>query len=496
MYCYRRYGHNEGDEPEFTQPLMYAAIKQRKSVREGYLEHLLQLGGVTETEAGEIGRRRREELERDLSAARAPEFHESAETLTGAWAGYRGGPEDGVGETETGVPAPRLSDLLNALARVPEGFQPHPKIERWLAQRREMAQGRRPLDWSAAEALALATLAVEGRRVRLSGQDAARGTFSQRHGALHDVREGRVHVPLQHLAPDQAAVEILNSPLSEAGVLGFEYGYSLESPEALVLWEAQFGDFCNAAQVIIDQFLVSAEQKWRRLSGLTLLLPHGFEGQGPEHSSARLERFLMLAAEDNLQVAQPTTPAQYFHLLRRQALRAWRKPLVVMTPKSLLRRPQVVSTLEDCARGSFRRVLPDVLSRPAKETSRILLCSGKVYYDLEETRERKHRDDVAILRLEQLYPLRVPELEAALAPYPATATVAWVQEEPENMGAWRHLRIRAGERLLGRWAWDCVCRVESASPAGGSPGGHKLDQEDLLENAFSVEKAPGRKKRS
>ncbi len=485
MYCYRRYGHNEGDEPAFTQPVMYAAIQRRKSVREGYLEHLLRLGGVTETEAEEIARQRKQQLEEDFSAARAPEFHAPPETLSGAWAGFRGGPDNTVPEPDTAVPEERLAELLLALTRTPEDFRPHPKIERFLGARRDMAAGRRPLDWSAAEALAIATLAAEGVRVRLSGQDTARGTFSQRHAALHDARDGRVYVPLQHLAPGQGAVEILNSPLSEAGVLGFEYGYSLEQPEALVMWEAQFGDFCNAAQVIIDQFLVSAEEKWRRLSGLTLLLPHGFEGQGPEHSSARLERFLMLAAEDNIQIAQPTTPAQYFHLLRRQVLRPWRKPLVVMTPKSLLRHPKVVSSLADCARGGFRRVLADESVAPAR-ASRILLCSGKIYYELEQRRGSQGREDVAILRLEQLYPLSAADLEAALAPYASAKSVLWVQEAPENMGEWRSLRIWFGERLLSRWDWSAVTRRESASPAPGSPGAHKLDQEEILERAFAA----------
>ncbi len=489
MYCYRRYGHNEGDEPEFTQPLMYAAIKARKSVREGYLEHLLRLGGVTADEAAAISRQRREILEQELSAARDALYHKPQAQLTGTWEGYRGGPDAAVADPPTGVAEPQLASLLRELTTVPKDFHVHPKLERMLAGRREMAEGLRALDWATAESLAFASLSLEGHRVRLSGQDSLRGTFSQRHAGLWDIETGAVYVPLEHLAGRQAPVEIRNSPLSENGVLGFEYGYSLEYPEALVAWEAQFGDFVNAAQVFIDQFLVSAEDKWRRLSALTLLLPHGMEGQGPEHSSARLERFLALAAEDNIQVAQPTTPAQYFHLLRRQVLRPLRKPLFVMTPKSLLRHPRAVSPLADLASGTYRRILPDAMERPASKVQRVLLCSGKVYFDLEKVREEAAREDVAILRLEQLYPLSEQELAEALMPYRDGATgkpVYWVQDEPANMGAWRTLRVRFGETILGKWPFDVICRAESASPATGSAGSHKLEQEDLLSRAFAL----------
>jgi 2-oxoglutarate dehydrogenase E1 component len=487
MYAYRRYGHNEGDEPEFTQPLMYAAIKRRKSVREGYLDRLLALGGVTQAEADQIARARRENLERELSVARSPEYQLKGNELRGTWAGYLGGDDAAVPEPDTGVPEATLARLLDALTHVPDGFTPHPKIARWLGQRREMAEGKRPLDWSAAEALALATLAVEGHPVRVSGQDSQRGTFSHRHAALTDLQTGARWLPLQHLAPDQAPVTIVNSPLSEAGVLGFEYGYSLEMPEALVIWEAQFGDFVNGAQVIVDQFLVSAEDKWERLSGLALLLPHGFEGQGPEHSSARLERFMALAADDNIQLIQPTTPAQYYHALRRQVVRPLRKPLVVMTPKSLLRHPQVVSSLDELAAGRFRRILPDAAGLAPDGVTRVLLATGKVYYDLAKAREESGRRDVAILRLEQLYPLADSELAAALEPYRPGTPLVWVQEEPENMGAWRTLRVRFGETLLGRWPFSGVTRESSASPATGSAKSHALEQQQLVERAFAVE---------
>ncbi|MDF0652459.1 MAG: 2-oxoglutarate dehydrogenase E1 component [Nitrospira sp.] len=485
MYCFRRRGHNEGDEPAFTQPLMYGVIDKRRPLREYYLGHLLRLGEVDRDEADRIAMERRRELEHDLTEARSHTYLPLREKSTGIWAGYHGGLDGDAEDIGSGVERGRLTALMETLTRLPEGFHPHAKIAQWLERRREMATGARHLDWSAGEALAFATLAVEGHRVRVSGQDTSRGTFSQRHAILHDTEDGRMYVPLQHLAADQAPVEIYNSPLSEAGVLGFEYGYSLDCPNGLVLWEAQFGDFVNAAQVIIDQFLVSAEEKWRRLSGLVLLLPHGFEGQGPEHSSARLERFLELAVNDNIQVVNPTTPAQYFHVLRRQVLRRWRKPLIVMTPKSLLRHPQAISTLEDLAQGRFRRILFDRTVKP-EQVRRVLLCSGKVYYDLVGLRDELKRDDVAILRLEQLYPLQDAELREGLASYPSKAAVVWVQEEPANMGAWRYLFARFGERLMNTWSFSAVCRPASASPATGWHDLHKIEQQKLLKAAFDV----------
>ena len=339
MYGYRRLGHNETDEPTFTQPVLYRKIAERPNVREGYLEHLLGLENVSREEADKILAERHAKLEQQLEAARAGQC-EAIPERHNVWRDYIGGREP-AGEPDTGVETKQLSALLQKLTELPAGFQLHPKLERMLAARREMADGKIPLDWSAAEALALATLTTADVRIRLTGQDTGRGTFSHRHAILHDQTDGHTFMPLQHLAPEQAPVEIFNSPLCETGALGFEYGYSLDCPKSLVLWEAQFGDFVNAAQVIIDQFITSAETKWHRLSGLVLLLPHGFEGMGPEHSSARLERFLTLAAEDNIQIVQPTTPAQFFHVLRRQAIRNWRKPLIVFTPKSLLRHPKV-----------------------------------------------------------------------------------------------------------------------------------------------------------
>ncbi|MFN0008748.1 MAG: 2-oxoglutarate dehydrogenase E1 component [Planctomycetota bacterium] len=487
MYGYRRRGHNEGDEPAFTQPLLYKAIRDRKPVREGYLDHLLQLGGVTREEADEIAVGRREQLERDFSESKNHATVQRVDHLGALWHGYHGGTDASVPEVDTTVPRAELSSLLEALTVVPKGFHTHPKLERWLEARREMARGEKPLDWAAAEALAFASLAKAGHRVRLTGQDSERGTFSHRHSVLHDVETGARHMPLQHVAAGQAPVEIRNSPLSETGVLGFEYGYSLDCPEGLVLWEAQFGDFVNVAQPILDQYLVSAEDKWRRLSGLVLLLPHGFEGQGPEHSSARLERFLTQAAEDNIQVVDLTTPAQFFHCLRRQVLRPWRKPLIVMSPKSLLRHPRVVSTLDELATGGFRRILPDT-TRSAKAgagaVDRVILCTGKIAIELEDEREKLNRNDVAIHRVEQLYPLSDEEIERTLAPYPAKAPVVWVQEEPRNMGARRYLRLRFGSSLLGRHELLDVCRGASASPATGSASSHKQEQAEILARAF------------
>ncbi len=486
MWGYRRHGHNESDEPSFTQPTLYSAIAQQKSVREGYLDHLLRLGEITRAEADGIAERRRQHLEHELSAARSEDYRPLTESSCGVWnrGKYFGGSYAEVAEVKTGVSAAKLSALLLKQTELPKEFHPHPKIEKWLESRREKAAGKKPLDWSAAEALAFATLATEGYRVRLSGQDSARGTFTQRHAALYDIESNRPYIPLQHLAPDQAKVEVINSPLSEAGVLGFDYGYSLDCPDGLILWEAQFGDFMNAGQVIIDQFIVSAEDKWRRLSGLVLLLPHGFEGMGPEHSSARLERFLALAAEDNIQVVYPSTPAQYFHCLRRQMISPWRKPLVVMTPKSLLRDPQSVSSLDELEQGAFQHLIADDV-KPGHAISRILICTGKIFYELRKQRDTLKRTDVQILRLEQLYPLQEETLHRALAARPDGTPVIWVQEEPENMGAWRYLRAKFGERLLGeRFPFSGIFRESSASPATGSANEHKREQQQILTTAF------------
>lgn len=485
MYGYRRLGHNEGDEPSFTQPVLYRAIAKRKGVREGYLEHLLALGEVTREEADRIAASRREVLEKELSESQTARAPTPLDQLRGVWLNFKGGADAAVEDPATGLPRELLAGWLSAQAKTPADFHPHPKIKKLLEVREAMARGEQPLDWAAGESLAFASLVCQGFRIRMSGQDSERGTFSHRHAVLHDYQDGHAYMPLKHLSADQAPIDIFNSPLSEVGVLGFEYGYSLDYPDGLVVWEAQFGDFWNVAQPIVDQFIASAEDKWARLSGLVLLLPHGFEGQGPEHSSARLERFLMLSAEDNIQVTQPTTPAQFFHLLRRQVLRPWRKPLVVMTPKSLLRHPKAVSSLEDLATGKFQRILPDT-SLPSPEAARrILLCTGKIAYELEEYREANQRHEVAIIRLEQLYPLRRELVEAVFAPYRDGTPVVWVQEEPANMGAWLYMRINFGESFLGRFPFSGITRAPSASPAAGSHRRHKQEQQEIITRAFA-----------
>jgi 2-oxoglutarate dehydrogenase E1 component len=479
---YRRHGHNEGDEPGFTQPKLYGAIARHPPVHEIYLRRLVEEHVVTRADAERIADEYRATLDEELAMARAEGSNSRIPSFGGVWSGYSGGLEANAGAVSTNVAKPRLAQLLTAQTQFPSDFHPHPKIIRAAGQRREMAAEKRALDWSAAEALAFASLATEGFRVRLSGQDTARGTFSQRHAVLHDVENGMEYVPLQHLTPQQAPVEIYNSPLSEAGVLGFEYGYSLDYPDALVLWEAQFGDFVNAAQVIIDQFITSAEEKWRRVSGLVLLLPHGFEGMGPEHSSARLERFLQLCARDNIQVIYPSTPAQYFHSLRRQGLRRWRKPLVIMTPKSLLRHREAVSPLSDLAEGGFETVIGE--RRDGAAVKRVLLCSGKIYYELKRHRVERRRDDVALVRVEQLYPVPAEALAAALSEYPDGTPAVWVQEEPINMGAACFWSLRFGTRLFDRLPFSTVARTASASPATGSMERHKQQQAALLAAAF------------
>ncbi len=486
MYCYRLRGHNENDEPSFTQPVMYRQIKSRKKVGQSYLDQMLKMGGITEEEANRLQFVHRQQLESELEVANGPNYEHRWDMLQGTWRGYLGGNEAGIPEVDTGVTVEKLSALLEKLTVLPDDFHPHPKVVNpqstlaVMTKRLAIAQGKQPLDWASGEALALATLSVEGHRIRLHGQDAERGTFGHRHAVFHDYENDRTYMPLAHLSPDQAPIEIVNSCLCEAGVLGYEYGYSLDTPDGLVCWEAQFGDFVNVAQVIIDQFIVSAEDKWNRLSGLVLLLPHGFEGNGPEHSSARLERFLQLAAEDNVQIVYPTTPAQIFHVLRRQVHRKWRKPLIVMTPKEMLRMRQATSPMSDLATGTFRRVLPDSLERPASEVKQIVLCSGKIYYELADRREELHRTDVAILRLEQLYPVPEAELEQLLSAYSDGTPVVWAQEEPENMGAWRFLRVLWGESIFRRYPFSGVARPASASPATGSHESHAIEQNEIL----------------
>jgi 2-oxoglutarate dehydrogenase E1 component len=487
MFCYRRHGHNESDEPMFTQPLMYKMIAGHKSVKEVYAARLEAEGVVTPPEVAALDAELREKLDKALEAA-AQYKPNKADWLEGRWAGFTVAPGE---EDRKGATAVELDQLLavgRTISEPPKTFDLNRKIARLLQEKRKAIETGKDIDWATGEALAWGTLLAEGTPVRLSGQDSCRGTFSQRHAVLVDQTTEAKYVPLNHVAEIQAHFEGIDSPLNEAGVLGFEYGYSSAEPNALVLWEAQFGDFANGAQVIIDQFICSGESKWLRMNGLVMLLPHGYEGQGPEHSSARLERYLQLSAEDNWQVINPTTPANYFHALRRQMRRSFRKPLVVMTPKSLLRHKECVSTLADFAPGtSFRRILAetDPLAEDLK-VRRVILCSGKVYFDLVAERRKRKIDDIAILRIEQLYPFPFSRLGVRLSQYP-NAEVVWCQEEPENMGAWSFVDRRIERALSGLNARPIyIGRPEAASPATGSARTHVKEQADLVDRALTL----------
>ncbi|MEJ7601052.1 MAG: 2-oxoglutarate dehydrogenase E1 component [Kofleriaceae bacterium] len=484
MYCYRKYGHNENDEPSFTQPVMYESIRNKPSPVEVYGKLLIEQGVVTPEIVTAMTKKRVAELTAELEAAKAAKQRPDPPSMTAMWRGYHGGVSEVPEDADTRVPRQLLENIAESMTELPEGFTAHPKIVRLLEQRAQMGKGERPIDWGMGELLAYGTLLYQHINVRLTGQDCARGTFSHRHAIIADVKSGREHLLLGSLHPDQGQCRIYDSPLSEAAVMGFEFGYSLDYPDALVLWEAQFGDFANGAQVIIDQFITSSEDKWKRLSALTLLLPHGYEGQGPEHSSARLERFLQQCGEHNIQVAQPTTPAQIYHLLRGQVLRPVRKPLIVMTPKSLLRLPAATSTLEELATGRFHRVLHDTIAEPDKVT-RVLMCSGKIYYELIEERSRRADPTVAIVRIEKLYPWWAQLVEASIAPYPHLMELYWVQDEPSNMGAGTFVTPRLEALIEGKSIrYEFVARVESASPATGSHKAHVLEQQQILKKAF------------
>ncbi len=487
MYCFRKYGHNETDEPSFTQPLIYQRIEKKQHPFDAYAAKLIDEGVVTRAEVEEMMTQVGARLDDELAAAKKKENRPEIETMHGLWKGYKGGPDIGEPDAETAVARERLEQVAQRVTSVPQGFSLHPKVAKLYEQRLAMGTGKAPIDWGMGEMLAYGTLLLDGALVRLSGQDCSRGTFSHRHAVVVDQVTGQEYTPLRHLSPDQAPCRIYDSPLSEAAVMGFEFGYSLDYPDGIIIWEAQFGDFVNGAQVIIDQFVSSTEDKWKRLSGLTLFLPHGHEGQGPEHSSCRYERFLQLCAEDNIQVCQPTTPAQHFHLLRRQVHRKIRKPLIVITPKSLLRLAAAASKLEDFATGRFERVLADPGAPPADKVKRLFLVSGKIYYELAEARKKRNDTQTAILRFEQLYPWREDHIAAALAPYGKATDVVWVQDEPANMGAAFFTAPRL-ERLLVKSHPKAKVRVasrpESASPATGSAKAHKLEQEQLFKDAF------------
>ena len=489
MFCYRRFGHNEADEPAFTQPLMYRTIAKHPSVREVYAGKLVRDSFIASEEPEAIVRTFHDRLEGEFEASSSYRPNQ-ADWLGGAWSGLtiaKAGDRRGT----TGVNPSMLEEIGRGLLRVPDGFSLNSKLVRQFKTKERMFDSGKGIDWATAEALAFGTLLREGVPVRLSGQDSGRGTFSQRHAVLYDQETERRHVPLQSLHPEQAAFEVHDSPLSEFGVLGFEYGVSLAEPWALVVWEAQFGDFANGAQIITDQFISSGESKWLRMSGLVMLLPHGYEGQGPEHSSARLERFLQMSGEDNWQVVYPTTPANYFHVLRRQIHRDFRKPLVVMTPKSLLRHKDCVSDIAMfTGDSSFHRVLhEDRDVAPSSEIRRVVLCSGKVFYDLKKERDERGIAHVTLVRLEQLYPFPDTALAEELRKHP-NADVVWCQEEPRNMGAWYHVD-RKIEALLSDIGHrtprpSYVGRAEAASPATGLLRRHNQEQGKLVDQALTL----------
>jgi 2-oxoglutarate dehydrogenase E1 component len=491
LVCYRRHGHNENDEPAFTQPIMYKAIKAMQTTRALYAAKLEQEGSVTAAEAKAIADEYNQTLEEAYQGAQSYKVNK-ADWLEGHWAGLnQANDEDEQEEQATAATLEQLKDVGAALSKPPENFDLNPKILRQLEAKKQMVESGEGIDWATGEALAFGTLMLDGHRVRLSGEDCQRGTFSQRHAVLIDQTNQNEYVPLNNIRPGQSKIEIFNSLLSEAGVLGFEYGYAIADPGVLVLWEAQFGDFANGAQVIIDQFLASGETKWLRMCGLTLLLPHGHEGQGPEHSSARLERYLQLCAEQNMSVCNLTTPANYFHALRRQLKRNFRKPLIVMTPKSLLRHKLAVSSLHDMSNGSsFKFVIPEADElAPADQVKRVVICTGKVYYDLLMERRERGIKDVAIVRLEQLYPFPVKSLKAAIEAY-KNADVVWCQEEPENNGGWTFVdrRIESVLTCLDNAAKrpKYVGRKAAASPATGLAKTHAAEQAALVNEALTV----------
>ena len=496
MFCYRRFGHNEGDDPTMTQPLMYAKIKGHPSTREIYTQRLIDEKVVTAEEVEGWIAEFADFLDKEFDAGKDYKANK-ADWLDGKWSGLTlPTTEDRRGDTA--VPLQKLLDLGRKITATPERIAVHKTVARVLQTRRDAIESGEGLDWATAEHLAFAALLDEGYPVRLSGQDSARGTFTQRHSALIDQKTEETYFPLRNLSPTQAHFEVLDSALSEEAVLGFEYGFSLAEPRTLTLWEAQFGDFTNGAQVVIDQFISSGERKWLRMSGLVMLLPHGYEGQGPEHSSARLERFLQSCAEDNMQVANCTTPANYFHILRRQLLREFRKPLILMTPKSLLRHKKAVSRLTDMSEGSsFHRVLLDDAERgentsvslvPDDKIRRVILCSGKVYYDLLEAREAKGINDVYILRLEQFYPWPVKSLSNELKRF-KDAELVWCQEEPKNMGGWTFvdpwLELTLERLDVKTRRARYVGRPASASTAAGLMSRHLAELETFLNEAFA-----------
>ena len=492
LVCFRRLGHNEADEPMVTQPLMYKRIAQHPGTRKLYADRLVAAGIVTAEEADAMVGTYRAAMDRGQHTNKTV-LSNYKPPFTIDWSPYVG--RHWADNVETSVPLSTLRELSVKLTTVPEGFKLHSRTEKVMADRRAMGEGKMPLDWGMGETLAYATLLNDGYGVRLSGEDIGRGTFSHRHSVLHDQNRDRwdtgEYVPLQHVKEHQPSCEIIDSVLTEQAVVGFEYGYSTSDPTRLVVWEAQFGDFVNGAQVVIDQFISAGEVKWGRICGLVLLLPHGYEGQGPEHSSARPERFLQLCAQHNMQVCVPTTPAQVFHMLRRQMIRKYRKPLIVISPKSLLRHKEAVSPLDELAHGSFRTVIGETEKLTARNVRRVLACSGKVYYELLAYRRDSKIDDIAIIRLEQQYPFPHEEFAAEIAKFPNAKEVVWVQEEPQNQGAWYRLRAYLRADILAKQVLAYAGRAISASPAVGYATKHNAEQKQLIEDAFATELKSG-----
>ncbi|MCF5142439.1 2-oxoglutarate dehydrogenase E1 component [Pseudomonas edaphica] len=486
LVCYRRRGHNEADEPSGTQPLMYQQITKQRTTRELYADSLITAGVVDDARVQAKVDEYRNALDNGLHVVKSL-VKEPNKELFVDWRPYLG--HAWTARHDTSFDLKTLQELSAKLLEIPDGFVVQRQVAKIYEDRQKMQAGGLPINWGYAETMAYATLAFEGHPIRMTGQDIGRGTFSHRHAVLHNQKDATTYVPLQHLYEGQPRFDLYDSFLSEEAVLAFEYGYSTTTPNALVIWEAQFGDFANGAQVVIDQFITSGEHKWGRLCGLTMLLPHGYEGQGPEHSSARLERYLQLCAEHNIQVCVPTTPAQIYHLLRRQVIRPLRKPLVVLTPKSLLRHKLAISTLEDLADGSFQTVIPEIDTLDAAKVTRLVLCSGKVYYDLLEKRRAEGREDIAIVRIEQLYPFPEDDLMEAIAPYTNLTHAVWCQEEPMNQGAWyssqHHLRRSIGNHKTGL-GLEYAGRDASAAPACGYASMHAEQQEKLLQDAFTV----------
>jgi 2-oxoglutarate dehydrogenase E1 component len=491
LICYRRYGHNEGDEPAYTQPLMYKVISQHPTVREIYQKRLISEGVASTSFCDQLVKDQMDQLQALFEKTKAQPPKIEPFKFEGFWKGLRKGKSEDFDQVwDTGCEEGLLKQIATLISECPKGFTPHPKLKKLLEYRASVAQGATEVDWGTAELLAYGSLLHEGTSIRITGQDCVRGTFSHRHAALYDVNTGEPYVALDTILGDKVEFCIYDSILSEYAVMGFEYGNAICDPTFLTIWEAQFGDFANGAQIIIDQFLSSGEAKWQQMCGLVLLLPHGYEGQGPEHSSARLERFLQLCAQNNMQVVNLTTPAQIFHAFRRQIKRPFRKPLIVMSPKSLLRHPRAVSSLTDLSKGRFQEVIPDSLLLDASKVETLALCSGKIYYELLEERENLKNQRTALVRVEQIYPTPLKEISRIIKSYPNLKNLMWVQEEPRNMGAYQFMYFRLSEMLIKegftKLALHYVGRGDRSSPATGSIYRHKAEQTEIIKSCFSV----------